>query len=241
MTDATAYQSAAAAERERRVVDFIPLVHHVLARLAVALPPHVDREDLLGAGVVGLVQAARSFDPTRGASFKSHAFTRVRGAILDELRRADPLPKQKRERVRALEAAQARLLAEHGTAPSLEELGRSIGASEEEVDALIGLSKLAAPLSQDAPLDDAGCNDPAAPDEEPSALAARAERVTALVEALTLLPQREREVVGLYYFDGLLLRQIGQLLGVTESRACQLHARAMYLLRSELARRKILS
>lgn len=235
------YGGTVADERERRILEYVPLVHHVLARLPVALPAHLDRDDLVGAGLCGLVQAARTFDPRLGASFKSHAYARVRGAILDELRRADPIPREKRERVRALEAAIARLGAEQGAPPDLSEVATALGTSEAEVDELLALSRHAtAPVSLDAGQggeDEGTLHDRVAgPGATPLELAERREQLHELRAALRVLTPREREVIGLYYHDGLLLREIGQLLGVTESRVCQLLARATYSLRQALAR-----
>lgn len=236
------YGESAAAERERRALEYMPLVHHVLARLPVALPPHLDREDLLSAGLCGLVQAARSYDPSLGASFKSHAYSRVRGAILDELRRADPIPRQKRDRVRALEAAIARLTSEAGYPPDLPTLARALEITQEEVDELLALSRHATtPVSLDAAASDGEEGGTlhdrvAGRDETPIELVDRREQMRALAGALRELPPREREVIGLYYHDGLLLREIGEVLGVTESRVCQLMARATYLLRQSLQR-----
>jgi len=233
--------SGSAAERERLIVDFVPLVHHVLARLPIALPPSLDRDDLVSAGLCGLVQASQSYDPRRGASFKSHAFTRIRGSILDELRRVDPIPKQKRERLRELDAACVRCRDERGTPPTVEELADAMGTTTDEVEGLLLLSRWGAPLSLDAGEDDETSLHDRVPghDEGPSARASRAERLAALAEAMAELAPREREVMGLYYHDGLLLREIGKLLGITESRVCQLHARAIFTLRAGLARRGV--
>ncbi len=239
---AHAYGPAASrAAREQLIVDFIPLVHHVLARLPIALPPALDRDDLVSAGLCGLVQAAQSYDPRRGASFKSHAFTRIRGSILDELRRVDPIPKQKRERLRALDDACNRLRSDRGTLPSVEELAEALATTTDEIDGLLALSRWGSPLSLDAGDDEGAPLHEHIPGtaEGPGARASRAERLTALAEALAELGPREREFIGLYYHDGLLLREIGQLLGVTESRVCQLHTRAMFALRAGLARRGV--
>lgn len=242
MTDAAAvYRSGLAADQERRVLDYLPLVTHVIGRLTVPLPPHVDREDLMSAGVLGLMHAARTWDPAKGASFKSHAFTRIRGAALDELRRADPIGKLQRERIRTLQATHSRLASELGAQPTLEQLGEALHATPEEVDELLTLAHRTCTLSLDA-------SAPASSgtslidlvggprSDDPAAQADLDERKQALAAALPVLEDREREVLGLYYHDGLLLREIGELLGVSESRVCQIHTRALYKLRAELER-----
>jgi RNA polymerase sigma factor for flagellar operon FliA len=235
-----AYEAGLEAEVEERVLGYLPLVHHIVARLTTSLPAHLDRDDLLSAGVCGLLQAAKSFDPTKGASFKTHAYTRVRGEILDELRRADSLPRQKRKQLREVQSTHFQLTSELGRTPSLEELADATGRTESEIDGLLGLAHRFSVLSLDAggvtQAEGATLLDlvssPAALD--PSALAARRERKETLIVALRALPEREREVIGLYYHKSLLLREIGELLGVSESRVCQIHARALYLLRKAL-------
>jgi RNA polymerase sigma factor for flagellar operon FliA len=237
---AAAYGAGLDAERERRVLDFLPLVTHVVGRLTVSLPPHLDREDLLSAGVYGLIHAALNYDAAKGASFKSHAFTRVRGAVLDELRRADPIGKLQRSRVRTVDAAHSRLSSENGIPPTLEQLAAATGSTEAEVDEVLSLARRSNVLSLDvgaaeslgSRLADFGGRGPG----DPADRADLDEQKAALAEALTSLDAREREVLGLYYTDGLLLREIGEMLAISESRVCQIHTRALYKLRRELAR-----
>lgn len=242
MKRAVAYDAVRVAEREGWVLQYLPLVSYVIGRLTIALPPHLDRNDLFSEGVYGLIHAARTYDPSKGASFKAHAYTRIRGAILDEIRRADPIPKQQRERLRALEAAYARLTSENGYPPSLDELSQATGFSPEALDALMVLARSLATISLDASLTGdtslAECVRSPRIDDDPAVLAERDELLKSLAEAVASLPEREREVIGLYYHEGLLLREIGELLGISESRVCQIHARAIYLLNRELSRRR---
>ncbi|RMG16463.1 MAG: FliA/WhiG family RNA polymerase sigma factor [Planctomycetota bacterium] len=235
---ARAYQQSASAEDER-VLQYLPLVQHVIGRLNASLPTGLDREDLFSAGVCGLIQAARSYDPSKGASFKTHAYTRIRGEILDELRRADALPRRKRQRLHELQRTFDEQCAARGRPPTLDELAEAMDVSAESLDELLCLAKSASLVSLDSAIEPEGFSlaetirDPE--ERSPLAAASLSERQEALAEALAALPPREREVLGLYYMEGLLLREIGKLLGVSESRVCQLHTRALYMLRQQLS------
>ena len=230
------------AARKQRILDYLPLVHHVLGRLPVVLPPHLDYEDLVSAGTCGLIQAAASYDPSKGSSFKTHAYTRVRGAIIDELRRADGLSRQARGKVKKLQRASDALTQQLGREPSPDELGAELGIGSEELDEVLGLAQRSSLISLEhegeGGEDGGGLRDLLRSfGPPPEDRAARAELVEALRSALTTLKPREREVVGLYYHEGLRLREIGGLLGVSESRVCQLHPRALRALRSALSQR----
>lgn len=238
-----AYWSEANTDWEQRVVDFLPLVHHVVGRLLSSLPSRLDRDDLYGAGVCGLVQAAKSYDASKGASFKTHAYTRVRGAILDEVRRADAIPREKRKLLKRVHKAHEKLANQLMRPPSLEELADELGEPMDRLDEVLELAQRASLLSLDANMGDDSDGGGALLGQlssldtpEPGELASLAENKTALRAALAELPKREREVLALYYYEGLLLREIGELLGVSESRVCQLHARAIYSLRGAMLR-----
>lgn len=229
-------------ERDALILRFVPLVHHVLDRLGVSLPQHLDREDLISAGTCGLIQAANNYDPSKGASFKSHAYSRIMGAIIDALRRADALPRQRRQALRRLNQAYAELTTPEGP-PSLETLAEALETSEEELDKLLELAQRARLVSLEAPAggeESAQLRDAiAAPAEQPPWLkASGAEDVHELRAALTTLQDRERDVLGLYYFQNLLLREIGEVLGVSESRVSQLRTRALYNLHAAVLRQR---
>lgn len=232
----------ASSEREALILRFVPLVHHVLDRLGITLPQHLDRADLISAGTCGLIQAANNYDATKGASFKSHAYSRIMGAILDSLRRADALPRQRRQSIRKLQRAYAALTTADGP-PSLETLAKELDTTEEELDQLLDLAQRARLVSLDAPSggeDGASLRDAiAAPSESPPWLkASGAEGLAEVRLALATIPEREREVLGLYYFKGLLLREIGEVLEVSESRVCQLRTRAIYHLHEAVLKQR---
>lgn len=226
---------AGALDRDKLILDHVPLLKHIVGRLAVDLPSSVDRDDLIGYGMIGLVQAADSWEPARGLKFSTFAFARIRGAILDELRRADFLPRGRREKVRELERTAARLEQAAGTAPSPEELAGALGVELEDIDAILLSAKSAATASlDDGPgaeffgmLSDVRCSDP-------EGSAERAEMAELLGAAIAELDEPEKTVITLYYGEELLLREIAEVLGVTESRVSQIHTRALYRLNRRL-------
>lgn len=229
----------ASRERDRLVENYLPLVRHVVTRIVATLPAHVDSEELFQVGSMGLLNASRSFDPHRGVSFKTYAFALIRGAVLDELRRLDVVPRSKREKIRALDAAVARLSQELGRPPSGPEIAKVLGTSVEAVDelrrairAVAILSLEERPGSPDALLvrDVLAC--PATPD--PGDAAAQAELIEVVASGVRALPDVERRVVTMYYREGLLLREIGRVLDVTESRVSQIHASAIARLQEML-------
>jgi len=223
-------------DRDQLVVDYLPLVRHVVSRIATRLPSHVDTDELFQVGSVGLVHASRCFDESRGVTFKTYAFALIRGAVLDELRRLDAVPRSTREKIRAMDQAYARLNHLLGRAPSISEVGQEMGTSEDGVRELQRISRTIALLSLDETQqpgesllvrDILAC--PNTPD--PCDRAAHTEMVEQLADLISRLPAVDRRVVTLYYREGLLLREIGDLLGVTESRVSQIHSRALVRLR----------
>ena len=232
----TTHALVPAAERERLILEHVPLLHHIVGRLAIELPARIERDDLVGYGMIGLVGAADSFDPSRGLQFSTFAYSRIRGAILDELRKADFLPRGRREKVRDLERVVRRLEQENGAPPSPESIARELGCTLEEIDEIL----VSARSSSIASLDDGPSEelaqligDPRC--EDPVDSAQWLETKDLLVAAIAELPEIEQSVVTLYYTEGLLLREIGEVLGVTESRVSQIHSRAIYRLNQRLA------
>ena len=231
------------AARERLVVAYSPMVKFVAGRLGAGLPSHVDDADLISYGLMGLIGAIERFEPERGIKFETFAMTRIRGAIIDELRSLDWVPRSVRSRAREIEAAQAKLEHELQRAPSEAELAAKLGISEEELQtslleihnssvyALDELWTVSDSSGDTVSLLDT-ISDPRA--EDPQESLASSEIKDRLTEAIASLPEREQLVVALYYYEHLTLREIGEVLGVTESRVSQLHTKAVMRLKSGL-------
>lgn len=231
-------------ERDRLVEQFLPLVRYVVARLPLTMPGALDRDDLFSVGVMGLMHAATTYDAARGASFKTFAYTAIRGAILDEVRKLDPVPRQRRERLRKLNRTQAELAARLDREPTMLELADALQCSEQEIDEDLQALHTARTLSLDdgrggGDDDEGGGNtlgsllgaDDAV---DPGDAAAQGERLNQLAKAISELPETERHVVVLYFHEQLFLKEIGQILGVTESRVSQILTRATERLRLKL-------
>ena len=227
--------SGDAMDRDELILDHVPLLHHIVGRMSWDMPGSVDREDLLGFGMLGLIAAADSWEPERGLRFSTYAYPRIRGAILDELRRMDFLPRGRREKVRSVDRAIATLEQRQGVPPAPGEIAEFLGIDEIEVDEILHSARVAGTVSlDDGPSDDLASllSDPAS--EDPEGSAEWKEMKALLTRAIGGLPESERTVVTLYYGEELLLRDIGEILGVTESRVSQIHSRALYLLNRDL-------
>jgi RNA polymerase sigma factor FliA len=232
-----------ASARERLVVAYSPLVKFVAGRLGAGLPSHVDDADLISYGLMGLIGSIERFEPERGIKFETFAMTRIRGAIIDELRSLDWVPRSVRSRAREIEAAQAKLEHELQRAPTEEELAAKLGVEPEElrsslldianssVYALDELWTISDSSGDSVSLLDT-ISDPRADDPQESL--ASSEVKDRLTEGISSLPEREQLVIALYYYENLTLREIGEVLGVTESRVSQLHTKAVMRLKSAL-------
>jgi RNA polymerase sigma factor for flagellar operon FliA len=225
--------------RDRLVLHYAPLVKYVAGRVGTGLPSHVEVSDLIQSGIFGLVDAIEKFEPERGLKFETYAMQRVRGAILDDLRAQDWVPRSVRSRARDLERALERLEARlQRTATDLE-LAEELGVSVSDLRDLFGQLQMTSVVALDD-LIGAGRGASLAdtlPDhraEDPVAALVDRDNRRQLVEAVERLNERDRIVVTLYYFENLTLAEIGKVLGVTESRVCQLHTRAVLRLRSKL-------
>lgn len=227
-------QVASSEERDLLIVEHIPLLKHMVGRMCFDVPGGMDRDDLYGVGMLGLIAAADSWDPGRGLQFSTYAYPKIRGAILDELRREDFLPRGRRERVRELEVAYERLEQEHGQPPAPEELAEELGVSIDEIDQIL----LSAASCGQASLEDGQSDqlrtmlcDPRS--ESPVGSAQWNELRDLLIDAIKSLPEQEKTVITLYYGEELLLKEISDVVGVTESRVSQIHTRALYRLNRE--------
>jgi RNA polymerase sigma factor FliA len=226
--------------RDRLVLHYAPLVKYVAGRVGTGLPAHVDIADLVQSGVFGLWDAIDRFEPERGLKFETYAMQRIRGAILDELRAQDWVPRTVRSRAReverALERLESRLQRSATDAEVAAELDVSVADLRElyaqlQLTSVIALDELMAVGRGGTSIAETLPDDTA---QEPGALLDSVESRRLLAEAVSQLTDRDRVVVSLYYFENLTLAEIGRVLGVTESRVCQLHTRAVLRLRSKM-------
>jgi RNA polymerase sigma factor for flagellar operon FliA len=229
--------------RDRLILTYAPLVKFVAGRVGASLPSHVDEQDLVSYGLLGLIGAIERFDPDREIKFETFAMARIRGAIIDELRSLDWVPRSVRTRARQIERAIAVLERELMRAPTDEEIAKKLGITGGELEenlheisrsSVAALDELWSPSGsgdQIALIDT--IKDDTEPDPEMSL--EQMEIKEALAEAISILPEREKLVVTLYYYEELTLREIGEVLGVTESRVSQLHTKAILRLKAHLA------
>jgi len=226
-------------EQERTLLEHLPIVRFLARRIHERLPQHVDIEDLVSAGIVGLMDAFSKFDPTKKVQFRSYAQFRIRGAILDSLRTLDWSPRELRRKGRAVEEAIRVLTARAGHAPGEGEVAAEMGLALEEYQLLLGdLKGLEIGTLHMERNEDSGEEElayvPGRPDEDPLFLCLRGELEERLADAIANLPDRERLVMTLYYYEEMTMREIGLALGVVESRVSQVHASAVVHLRSAL-------
>ena len=230
--------------RERLILHYSPLVKYVAGRVGVGLPPNIEQADLVSYGIFGLIDAIEKFDLERAIKFETYAINRIRGAIIDELRAIDWIPRSVRYKAREVEKAYAALEASLHRTPTEAELAAEMGIALNDLHAIfsqvsyvnvIALDELLTvggekgdKLSLVDTLEDSKAEDPVAAFESE-------ETKYLLAKAINHLPEREKIVVTLYYYEGLTLAEIGQVLGVTESRICQMHTKAVLQLRGKLA------
>ena len=229
-------------KREALIIENAPLIRYVAGRIAMRLPAHVSMDDLVSAGVLGLIDAVDKFDSTKKVMFKTYAEFRIRGAILDELRAMDWVPRSIRKKSSDLEAVYNRLQNRMGRAASDEEVAEELGVDLDEfyklLDEVKGVNLLSiddqdSPLFQldtDQVLDALGKEEA----EDPLAMLGLSELRTGVANAIRGLPEKEKLVVSLYYYDELTMREIGEVLGYTESRISQMHTKAILRLRARL-------
>jgi len=220
--------------RNEYAAKFFPYIEKVARRLARRLPAHVEIDDLISSGVIGLMEAAERFDPKRVDRFEAFAEFRIRGAMLDDLRSRDTLSRDMRRLSNELRDATRRLEAQLGRTPDHEEIAKRLGLGVDELYAR--QQKLSG--SSVVGIDDAGpdllerTGDQSA--EDPFEIASRREMLNRLVSGIGELPEKMQQVLSLYYCDNLNLKEIGAVLGVTESRVCQIHGQAIVRLRARM-------
>jgi len=226
-------------EQEGILLEHLPVVRFLARRIHERLPQHVDMEDLVSAGVVGLMDAFAKFDPDKKVQFRSYAQFRIRGAIIDSLRTLDWSPRELRRKGRAVEEAIRVLTSRLGRAPGETEIASELGLSLEEYQQLLGdLKGLEIGTLHVERNEDSGEEElayiPGRPEEDPLFRCLRGELEERLAEAINQLPDRERLVMTLYYYEEMTMREIGLALGVVESRVSQVHASAVAHLRAAL-------
>jgi RNA polymerase sigma factor for flagellar operon FliA len=221
-------------ERNRFLEHHLEFVRYLAQRTHKRLPHGVELEDLIHDGVVGLLDAVEKYDPGRGVKFRTYAETRVRGAILDGLRRRDWRTRSAREHQRVLTETVDRLESKHGRPATEDEIASELGLDNRRYRRLLEDANSGPLLSLDSLASEL------APEQkglQPHTVLERRELLLALAEELTRLPQRERRVLELYYSEELTMKEVGAVLGVTESRVCQLHTQAAVRLRAALLAR----
>jgi RNA polymerase sigma factor FliA len=226
---------------EELVKQYLPLVKTLVARMAMTLPPQIEAEDLHSAGMIGLLNAIRKFDPQSGSPFEAYARLRIRGAVIDELRRLDWAPRSVHAKSRKIQEAMARLEQRLGRLPEDEEMAGALGLSLSEYDQWLEDVRPTTFLCLDAVHPDADgeectqhevIHDPS--QEDAAGSASRADLARLIAQRILQLPDLHRKVIALYYFEDLRLREIAEASGLCESRICQVHTQAILAIKSYL-------
>ncbi len=227
--------------REKIIVRYLHLVRYVVSRLPITLPMSISQEDLVSYGTLGLMEAVERFDPSRGLKFETYAVTRVRGSIIDQLRFQDWVPRGVRKRSRNLSEAMHRLEEKFGRPPNDEELAEELGVSKAKLQVILAESNnlvlsLDDSYGRDADtkmtlLDTVVDHEATDPQGDFEAIELRDRLATAIAS----LPEREKLLIALYYHENMTLKEIGDVISVSESRVCQLHAQAIVRLRNKLS------
>ncbi|WP_108664970.1 RNA polymerase sigma factor WhiG [Euzebya rosea] len=230
--------------RERLILQYSPLVKYVAGRVSVGLPSSVEHGDLVSYGMFGLIDALEKFDLSKGFKFETYAITRIKGAIIDELRSIDWIPRSVRTKAKRVEKALRELEAKLDRTPTEEELAEELEMSVADLRQVLTQVSLTSIAALDESIqgeegDRQSLVDTLADDDAPDPQAALedAEIRRLLAETINRMTDREKTVIVLYYFEGMTLSQIGEVLGVTESRVCQMHTKAVLGLRTRMAAR----
>jgi len=228
--------------RDQLIVHYAPLVKYVAGRVGTGLPQNVDQADLVSYGIFGLIDAIEKFDLDRGFKFETYAIARIKGNILDELRSIDWVPRSVRAKARALEKAYSKLESQLHRTPTERELAVELDLTEDQLQTTLGQISFTGLVALDEMLSTGDRGDSMTlgdtlPDQGVGPVAAYEveEMRQILADAINRLPEREKTVLTLYYYEGLTLAEIGSILGVTESRVCQIHTKSVLQLRSRLA------
>jgi len=228
--------------RDQLILHYSPLVKYVAGRVAVGLPQNVEQADLVSYGIFGLIDAIDKFDPGRGYKFETYAIARIKGAILDELRAIDWVPRSVRAKARALEKAYAKLEGQLRRSPTDDELAAELDLTDDQLQATLSQISFVGLVALDEMLSVGGdrgesitLGDTIADKGQSPVGAYEVEEMRhILADAVNHMPEREKIVLTLYYYEGLTLAEIGEVLGVTESRVCQIHTKAVLQLRGRI-------
>lgn len=229
--------SAGAEMQNERITEYLPMVHKIARQVVTYLKPPLSFEDMISAGTVGLVRAARDFDPSHQAEFKTYAYIRIKGAILDELRGWSFVPANLNKRIRDAQDLSRRITEQRGIAPADTELAQKLGISLEELHETLESARAQSFVSIDGFADDGpalGNLLAAGHSSNPHHSIERAELIEKLAEAIESLSGRQRQVILLYYQQQLTMKQIAEVMEITESRVSQLHAGALFNLSVKL-------
>jgi RNA polymerase sigma factor for flagellar operon FliA len=231
--------------QEQMIMQYAPLIKYIASRLALRLPSHISLDDLISSGIIGLIDAIHKFDPSKNISFKTYAEFRIKGAILDELRSLDWIPRSVRKKSHVLEKAYAELEKTHGRPAEPEEVCDALGLELEEFYQLLDETKSVSLVELEGVWKTVRTG-PELPDNDlPEILLDEnvrdpflslhfSELQDIMVKAIDILPDKEKLLISLYYYEELTMKEIGQIMGYTESRISQLHTQAMLRLRGKL-------
>ena len=231
-----------AENREEVIIRYSPMIKYVANRIAMRLPPHIEVDDLISVGVLGLMDAISKYDSSRGAKFKTYAEFRVRGAILDELRAMDWVPRSIRQKASSVDKVVQSLQVKLSRSPEDEEVAKEMGISLEQFHNTLNETKSIPVFS----LDDLGIAKDSGEqqslldclagkaDADPQTQIRLIELKEIIAKAIDTLPEKERLMVSLYYYEELTMKEIGAVLEITESRVSQIHSKAVYRLRTKL-------
>lgn len=227
--------------REGLILTYAPLVKYVAGRVSVSLPDTIEHTDLVSYGMFGLMDAIERFDLDAGVKFSTYAITRIRGSMIDELRKVDWVPRSVRKKAKRIARASRRLENDLGRTPSEEEIAAELDITVEELHDMLEQTAFTTMAELDRSLGSDGDESITLADTLHDTTHARPEDTVddqetrrLLVEEIEDLPEREQKIIALYYFEGMTLAQIGGVLGVTESRVCQIHSKVMVSLRNRL-------
>jgi RNA polymerase sigma factor FliA len=229
------------AAREALAMHYLYLVSYIYGRIAINLPPHIDREDLEHQGILGLLAALDNFDPDKGVKFETYASIRIRGAIIDYLRKQDLLSRPLRKRAGEIEHASEEFSKRMGRVPTVADLAEHMGTTVDDISESLWKSSHSFIISLERELyeDEEGAGSTVGenlaiavpgPQEE----AEKQNLLECMAKAIEELPEKEKQIIGLYYNEELTLKEIGSVLGISESRVCQIHSRAVFNLRQKL-------